>query len=224
MPQIDFISIILNTFTVNWWFIPLFILLVFFKSRFFKGKIGEAIVNTTNNLKLDKTLYTSLKDITIKLSDGSTTQIDHIIVSQFGIFVIETKNMKGWIYGSDKQKIWTQNIYGNKNTFQNPIHQNYKHIKAIEELLGFSNNIHSIVVFVGECKFKTKIPNNVFINNTYIEYIKSFNNLIFSNDETNKQINKIEFNKLKKGFKTDIEHISQLKERNILKTDINNSE
>lgn len=73
-----------------------------------KGKIGESIVNTSNKLLLDKEVYIPIKNITLQLSDSSTTQIDHILVSKYGIFVIETKNMKGWIFGGEQQKQWTQ--------------------------------------------------------------------------------------------------------------------
>jgi restriction system protein len=73
----------------------------FLKSPFMKGKIGEGVVNLSNFMMLDKTIYIPIKDVTLKLSDGSTTQIDHILVSVYGIFVIETKNMKGWIFGGD---------------------------------------------------------------------------------------------------------------------------
>ena len=50
-------------------------------------------------------------------------------------FVIEVKNYKGWILGSENGREWTQSIYGHKNRFMNPIHQNYGHVKAIEALL-----------------------------------------------------------------------------------------
>ncbi len=90
--------------------------------------MGEAFVNSAIKRKLDKTKYHLIKDVTLPTVDG-TTQVDHIIVSKFCIFVIETKNMKGWIFGGERQKTWTQSIYKNKNKFQNPLHQNYKHIK-----------------------------------------------------------------------------------------------
>lgn len=98
-----------------------------------------------------------LKDLTLP-SRGGTTQIDHVVVSRFGIFVIETKNMKGWIYGSADQAQWTQVIYRHKSKFQNPIRQNYKHVKAIQELLDVEvHNLHSVVAFIGSGVPKTAL-------------------------------------------------------------------
>ncbi len=73
-----------------------------------------------------------LNDLTLPDGEGATTQIDHLLLSPFGVFVIETKNYKGWIFGSERQKQWTQKIYKKSFKFQNPIHQNYKHMKVLE--------------------------------------------------------------------------------------------
>ncbi|PFC06082.1 nuclease-related domain-containing protein, partial [Bacillus cereus] len=63
---------------------------------------------------------------------GDTTQIDHIVIAETGVFVVETKNYEGWIYGNEKAARWTQGIFRKKSSFQNTFRQNYKHIKAIE--------------------------------------------------------------------------------------------
>ena len=75
-----------------------------------KVVMGELFVNVVAKVRLDKRIYTLFKNVTLPTEDG-TTQIDHIIVSRYGVFVIETKNMKGWIFGNPQQKTWTQKIY-----------------------------------------------------------------------------------------------------------------
>ena len=193
-----------------WWFIPLFIILTYFKSASFKGKAGEAFVNLGINRKLDKVSYHLIKDVTLPNANG-TTQIDHIIVSRFGIFVIETKNMKGWIFGGERQKTWTQSIYKNKTKFQNPLHQNYKHIKTLEGLLGLSSDkFHSVVVFTGESTFKTKMPQNV-LKSGYTNYIKSKNTEVLAYTEVLNVIEQIESNRYDRGYKTNREHVKSLK-------------
>ncbi len=88
----------------------------------FKGFVGESVINIATWLKLDKNIYHRLNNITLPLDNGGSTQIDHVIVSRYGIFVIETKNYKGWIYGNEKQKQWTQAFAnGSKYKFQNPL-------------------------------------------------------------------------------------------------------
>ena len=89
-----------------------------------KGEIGESFVRGELN-KLDKTNYIVLNDILL-LSEGSlkTTQIDHVLISVYGVFCIETKNYKGWIFGNARHKYWTQVIYHRKQKFYNPLWQN----------------------------------------------------------------------------------------------------
>ena len=91
----------------------------------------------------------------IKASKGSS-QIDHIVVSIYGIFVIETKNYKGWIHGNEQSEYWTQSIYKKKTKFRNPIKQNWAHIYALKRALSSFEHVkyHSIVVFAGSAKLK----------------------------------------------------------------------
>ncbi|MDH5510892.1 MAG: NERD domain-containing protein [Nitrospinota bacterium] len=122
--MIDLQTILGPLFTIALYLIPLFLIIALFRSAFFKGYLGEVMVNLMIRIFLDKRIYHLIHNVTLPTEDG-TTQIDHIIVSRYGIFVVETKNMRGWIFGSKEQKLWTQMIYKHKNTFQNPLHQNF---------------------------------------------------------------------------------------------------
>jgi len=144
---------------------------------------GELIVNLVTKFSLDKNKYTLFKNVTLPTEDGST-QIDHVIVSRYGIFVIETKNMKGWIFGSPQQKTWTQKIYRHSSKFQNPLHQNYKHTQTLQSALGIEpDKIFSLVVFVGDNEFKIPMPENVVYADEYIRFIKDNTQPIFSGRE-----------------------------------------
>jgi restriction system protein len=137
----------------------------------FKGWIGEKVTQFGMWLTLGAE-YKCFHDVTLDTQNG-TTQIDHIIVSRFGVFVIETKNYNGWIFGNEKQKTWTQSLYGKKYTFQNPLHQNYKHTMALSEAINVDHgSIHSIVFFIGDAQFKTDLPENV-MNSGIASYIKT---------------------------------------------------
>lgn len=165
-----------NPLIQNWpWFAALFILWIFLKtlsSASIKGWMGEKTV-TRGLSQLDPSLYRSFHDFYLPRPDGmGTTQIDHAIVSPYGIFVIETKNYKGWIFGSEKQRQWTQQIYRNKNRFQNPLHQNQLHIRAMMKFLALpEDHFHSLVFFVGGAEFKTPMPGNV-LNHGLLSWIK----------------------------------------------------
>jgi hypothetical protein len=122
--------------------------------------------------------YKVFHDVTLYTPQGPT-QIDHIVVSRYGVFVVETKNYTGWIFGDSKSKQWTQTIYGNKSRFQNPLHQNYKHTKAVESCLSLGPRyVHSVVVFVGDAEFKTDLPDNVTHLWGLCSYILSYRDLL----------------------------------------------
>ncbi len=119
--------------------------------------------------------------------------------------------MKGWIFGSAKQKSWTQKIYKQTNKFQNPLHQNYKHVKTLETLLALKDHqLHSVVVFVGDSQFKTEMPENVTFGGGYIRYIKSKKQVVLAEAEIEQIISKIESGRLIPSFKTDREHVRHL--------------
>lgn len=209
------ISFILSSIMNVWYLIPIILLFMFFKTPFGKGLLGEMLVNFAINVRLDKKKYHLLKNVTLPTEDG-TTQIDHIIVSQYGIFVIETKNMKGWIFGDEHQKTWTQKIYKHTTKFQNPLHQNYKHTKTIESLLELDKDkIFSIVTFVGDSTFKTKMPDNITYSGGFISFINSKTKKLFSEKEVEKIISMIEHGQLSKTRQTHKEHVQHVK--NIVK-------
>lgn len=207
----DFTPIFKAVFQL-WYLIPFFIFIAIIKSPWFKGITGEFIVNMMAKIKLDKDTYHLIKNVTLPTDDG-TTQIDHIIVSIYGVFVVETKNIKGWIFGSEHQKMWTQQIYKHKNKFQNPLHQNYKHVKTVQTLLGLDElQVHSLVVFVGESHFKTKVPDNVTYGMGYIRYIQSKTEIVLTETTKLSIIEAIESGRLTRSLKTNREHIQHVKE------------
>ena len=154
--------------------IPLLFLKAFLQNPKVKGRIGERAVRSVIGKDLDEETYIEFHDLIIPSRSG-TTQIDHIYVSVFGIFVIETKNYTGWIFGSEKQSKWTQVVYKQKHYFQNPLRQNYAHIKALSELLQLpEEKFHSMVVFLGDCELKTQMPPNVCRIRQAASYIRRF--------------------------------------------------
>lgn len=207
----EFTPIINQVVGMLWYLIPLAILAALLKSAWFKGVVGEFLVNLNAKLFLDKEKYHLIKNVTLPTGDGST-QIDHIIVSRYGVFVIETKNMKGWIFGSPNQKTWTQNIYKHSIKFQNPLHQNYKHVKTLESLLELNDQqVHSVVVFVGNSTFKTDMPENVTSGGGYIRFIKSKTQLVLTETEVYEIMDIIENGRLTPSFKTNREHVKHVK-------------
>ena len=127
--------------------VAVIIILLLFRLIPSKRKVGEKRVASILK-RLPEDDYRVINDLLLS-SNGYSTQIDHIVVSVYGIFVIETKFYKGWIYGGENSEYWTQNIYGNKYQLRNPIQQNQGHIRALRFLLKEYGNIPyiSIVAF-----------------------------------------------------------------------------
>ena len=196
--------------------------IIFFTVGYFIGKakaryeenIGEQLVNNILNKYFTTEEYHLMKNVTLPIKEG-TTQIDHILVSTKGIFVIETKHYSGWIFGSPKQQKWTQTIYQNKNKFQNPLYQNHRHIKELENYFDFlpENSFKSVIVFTGDGELKTKMPENVIYSNNLRSYIKKFDDDMISLNRVFFIVGKLEYFRKEISDKTDKEHTEYLRKK-----------
>ncbi len=155
-----------------------------------KGYLGEKSVATILSfLPSDK--YKIVNDILIK-SNGRTIQIDHLVISIYGIFVIETKNYKGWITGSDNSEYWTKNMFGNKYKFYNPIKQNKAHILALNKQLGIRlNNFIPIIAFSNRADLRINTAYNVIYTTQINRLIKEYTDIKFQETDIQKLYEKI---------------------------------
>ena len=168
-------------------------------------------------LTLPSAKYTRFQDVTLPVPDG-TTQVDFVIVSQFAVFVVEVKNMSGWIFGSEDNRQWTQSFRnGEKFRFQNPLRQNYRHTKAVESVLRKAKvptqAIRSVVVFVGDATLKTPVPANVTVGLEAIRHIKSFDKVILSENQVEAACNAIKNARLPDTAATHRAHVDGLRSR-----------
>ena len=139
--------------------VAVFVLLVWLRLTRAKraGKYGEANIKLRLS-GLPEAEYTVFDDIMIPNASGTgTTQIDHVVVSPYGIFVIETKNYQGWIYGSEYAEKWTQNIFGNKHELFNPLLQNDTHIRALRKPLRAHKFLPSISIVTFPAKADIRV-------------------------------------------------------------------
>lgn len=138
----------------------------FFKTVFDKGNYGEFLTFVyLEQLAIHKRIMANLY---IPKEDGSTTEIDLIMISETGIYVFESKNYSGWIFGNEGNKNWTQSLK-NKQKFQfyNPILQNKGHISALDRIIGIPDIYKSYIVFSERCELK-----QVNITSTNIKVLK----------------------------------------------------
>lgn len=121
-----------------------------------KGNYGEYLTF----LQLEKLEGNNkvLCNLYIPKQDGSTTEIDLIMINKSGIYVFESKNYSGWIFGDEKNKNWTQTFKGGKkNHFFNPIWQNKSHISALASVISDIDNtcFYSYIIFSERCTLKS---------------------------------------------------------------------
>lgn len=193
--------------------IPLALLTGLLKTPWVKGHVGECQMRVFMHLLLPRQHYHSLHNVTLASGDG-TTQIDHLVVSRFGVFVMETKNMRGWIFGSEQQAQWTQKIYRRSYPFQNPLRQNYKHLKAVQAVLELPDeHLHSIVNFIGGSRFKTAMPPNVTQGIGFIALIKSFTAPALDPDQVSAALQRLQQARLAPSLATQRQHVRHLQQR-----------
>lgn len=144
------------------------------------GIIGEMAVALVLKF-LSKRDYKILNNVKL-YCDGHKSQIDHIIISQYGIFVLETKNYKGWILGSEYSYYWTQVIYKKKKRLYNPIRQNHGHVKALKHHLSAYPHIKyiPIVVFTWKSTLKVRTSSEVVKIFSLIRTIKRHKQIVLS--------------------------------------------
>lgn len=178
-----FSLILFILFLFSLFLIPSFFNYLIFSDNEDASKIGEiGEIKVSKELSFLSNEYYVLNDILLRIGDQSS-QIDHIVVSIYGIFVIETKNYKGWIFGSEKSRQWTQNLFGEKYFFQNPIIQNKGHIYALKKALKISENkFISIIAFSSEADLKNSYESNVIYISEINDVIASYNQQILSQE------------------------------------------
>jgi hypothetical protein len=175
---------------------------------------GEWAVALRLQNQLPKNIYLLINNLTLLKSNNETTQIDHIVLSPFGIFVIETKHWSGWIFGSANDKNWTQKLRGKTKQMHNPLHQNYGHCKALGQILHLKeSDIFSMVVFTDKCELKTQMPKEVMHMGSAAKYIMSYRERKFSDEQVERMRRILEAVKLERNARTDQTHIENVRRK-----------
>ncbi|MEO3877163.1 nuclease-related domain-containing protein [Rheinheimera fenheensis] len=151
-----------------------------------KGALEERALHKVLVKELSAS-YQHYRNLVIPTAKGDFTEVDHLVLSPFGIFVIEVKNYRGWVFGGEKQPQWTLQRFRSKHQFMNPLHQNYKHTQAVKQLLGLTgkeaDSVQSIVAFGRHAEFKFQIPPNVMYTSLVGDYINEFYQPCFSDEQ-----------------------------------------
>lgn len=156
------------------------VLIVKFKSPNIKGSIGERKVSKALNI-LDNNEYKIINNLMIR-TDRGTTQIDHVVISVYGIFVIETKNYQGFIFGNENDDKWKQVIDKRSYKFRNPIMQNYGHVVLLRKRLNLDKDllVVSLIAFTNRASLRVNTQTPVMYDNNIVNYIRSYREKVIS--------------------------------------------
>ena len=154
------------------------------------GDYGEKRVSSFLE-DLDCEDYRVYNDLLVR-NGKYTTQIDHIVISRYGVFVLETKNVHGKVYGGGNAEFWKQYLpdigykrYGftQEHQLRNPIWQNEGHIKTLRRLV-FGNDIpvYGIVVFPNNVDLMITADKPVLHMWEVVPFIKQYHNVVLSSD------------------------------------------
>lgn len=169
-----------------------------FASRKQAGKRGGRRTRKIAEALLDAKTYHQLHDLTLETKDG-TVQIDHVIVSPFGVFVIETMDMGGTIFGKAFDPDWTQTFKGETIKFPNPLKPNFNRKLALSGVLKIGEDkLFSIIAFTGNSTFEIAMPDNVTLGMDFVNYIKSKDAVLIEASEVPDIVSKIQ-GSLRKG-------------------------
>ena len=205
--------------------VALFIYLAWYNSAKQKGKRGEMRVSAILSQLSDE--YTILNDLVFRTKKG-TTQIDHLVVSKYGIFTIETKNYRGEIYGDDNRKEWTQLIvtevtyakkwwktytYVTKNRFYNPVKQSVGHAFRIKELLSVFPHVKivPIVVFTGDAILSyVESKNHVVYEENLLDVIDGYKTTYLTDNDVQAVLAILTSNNIRETV-SDRQHVKNLR-------------
>ncbi|MBJ2264211.1 NERD domain-containing protein [Pseudomonas sp. MF6787] len=181
----------------------------------YRGWWGEYKVNFMLRLCLSGQYKVFANAIYRGKTKEESTQIDHVIVSIYGIFVVETKCFKGKIITDpEAPELWLQIVGRRKYRVQNPLMQNYSHVKAVQKVTGVhSQKIHNYAVMAGQAKFTYGMPERVYSIWGVIRKIQSFKAPVFSRGHVVSICRSLSERRIKGGYWAARRHVEKLKLR-----------
>jgi restriction system protein len=177
-----------------------------------RSSMGEALVANTISSHFARP-HVLLNNVTLPTETG-TTQIDHVLFADTGIFVIETKHYQGWIFGGSNQNEWTQVIFKKKSRFQNPIRQNYGHLKTLQSMFTLpEDNFIPVVVFTGDAEFKTDLGPSVVKLAAFMAFLGRERPVLFDERKMAYIVGRLEMKRSRRSLETEEYHINYVRGR-----------
>ena len=181
----------------------------------YRKHVGEALVIETLERSAPRPFHI-LNNVTLRSKHlpYATTQIDHIVVTLEGVFVIETKHYSGRIFVNPTASRWLQ-VYRNKRVWiRNPVFQNYGHVEELKRLLNLGQvPLFNLVVFSGRAKLLGRLGPNVISVSDLPRYFEVSRPVILGVCALHGVVGRIEMNRFPRSNETDEYHVQAIKQR-----------
>lgn len=173
------------------WILPLLLLIFFLSSPRFRGDIAETRVRRILATGLERNRFTVFNNVVLPVG-GGTTCIDHVVVSRFGIFVIHSVYVRGWISGTRVQERWRRRSLGHSARFENPLHRSELQVEALQRLTGYPASVfQALVVLVGLKGFRNPPPEKVVTAETLLGQLRRKSQPLMSPEQAEQAIRTI---------------------------------
>jgi restriction system protein len=154
------------------WIVPLVLIIAFISSPRFRGDIAESRTRRVLANGLEKSRYTIFNDIILP-AGGGTIHLDHVVVSRFGVFAIESQYARGRVSGGEFQDRWKEIHWGRTRRFDNPMHKNRVQAEVLGRLLNLpSAKIRPVVALTGQNSIEKGMPHNLVQVEKLIEFFR----------------------------------------------------
>ena len=156
----------------------------------FKGVFAEYKLNQLLRWRLSKQ-YLHFRKLKLFTAKDELTEIDHLVLCPFGIFVIAVRSNRGRIGGSETAANWSRHYFGATKPLMNPLHQNFKNVEAVKHLLQLQGTdtaqaVHSVIAFNRVAQFASSMPANVMFVDAAADYIKQFSEVVLTDEQVNR--------------------------------------
>lgn len=195
------IQLLVNSFgvfvTTFWWLILALLISLSLKTAFINTVIARIHINSLLKLFLDKNIYTVFNSVKLKTNAGIIS-IDHVVVSRYGVIVIKSLRIPGWLYGNDSEPAWLHSFCRHTNEIHNPVLQNQAIVSELQQKLSISQEkIMNLVViaFTGKGGFKSLLPASTVISKDCIKWIDRHTTQLLTDAEVSSVCGKLKTGK-----------------------------
>jgi hypothetical protein len=174
------------------WIVPLALLAFYIGSPRFLGTQATTRLSRLLRTSLDKRQFTVLDQLDLSVG-GRVVHFDHLVLGAAGIFVIDALQLPGKIKGTKVQALWKRERLGRTDRIDNPVHENFLRVQALQQSLGLDiSRFYPLVAISGHRKIETD-ANDVLVDlRSVVGKIRGQVRRLLSGDELDTALQRIQ--------------------------------